>query len=45
MSMQMLAYAVEFWSKGTIHALFLEHEGYSGALGAMLHTLDPGAVV
>ena len=43
MSMQMLAFAMEFWSKGntTVRALFLEHEGYFGALGSMLFYLDP----
>lgn len=43
MSMQMLAYAMEYWSQGntTVHALFLEHEGYCGALGSMLFHLDP----
>ena len=41
--MQMLAYAMEYWSQGntTVHALFLEHEGYFGALGSMLFHLDP----
>jgi len=41
MSVQMLAYAMEFWSQETIRALFLEHEGYFGALGSMLFRLDP----
>ena len=43
MSMQMLAYAMEYWSQGntTVRALFLEHEGYFGALGSMLFYLDP----
>lgn len=41
LSMEMLAYAMEYWSKGTIKALFLEHEGYFGALGSMLMKLDP----
>lgn len=44
MSMQMLAYAMEFWSQGTVKALFLEHEGYFGALGSMLYMLDPNAL-
>ena len=26
LSMQLLAYATDYWSKGTIKALFLEHE-------------------
>ena len=41
MSMQMLAYAMDYWSRNTIKALFLEHEGYFGALGSMLFHLDP----
>ena len=41
LSVQMLAYAMEFWSQGTIRAIFLEHEGYFGALGSMLFRLDP----
>ncbi|XP_050337078.1 pantothenate kinase 3 isoform X1 [Bactrocera neohumeralis] len=35
-SMKLLAYAMEFWSNGTLKALFLEHEGYFGALGCLL---------
>lgn len=34
--MKLLAYAMEFWSNGTLKALFLEHEGYFGALGCLL---------
>jgi len=34
-SMQMLAFATDYWSKGTIKALFLEHEGYFGAVGCL----------
>lgn len=34
--MQLLASALEYWSKGAIKALFLEHEGYFGALGCLL---------
>ncbi|EEC45724.1 predicted protein, partial [Phaeodactylum tricornutum CCAP 1055/1] len=33
-SQRRLAYAIDFWSKGEMEALFLEHEGYFGALGA-----------
>ncbi len=40
MSMQMLSYAMEFWSQGTMRALFLEHEGYFGAVGSVLIELD-----
>ncbi|KAJ3090380.1 hypothetical protein HK102_003926 [Quaeritorhiza haematococci] len=35
-SMIALAHAIEFWSGGTVRALFLKHEGYFGALGAFL---------
>lgn len=34
-SMQLLSYATKYWSKGSIKALFLEHEGYFGAVGCM----------
>ena len=35
-SQQRLAFAIDFWSGGKNEALFLEHEGYFGALGAFL---------
>lgn len=35
-SMKLLAYAMEFWSNGTLKGIFLEHEGYFGALGCLL---------
>ncbi|KZC14980.1 Pantothenate kinase 2, mitochondrial [Dufourea novaeangliae] len=35
-SMKLLAYAMDYWSKGTMKALFLEHEGYFGAIGCLL---------
>jgi len=35
-SQQRLAYAINYWSKGKMEALFLEHEGYLCALGAYL---------
>ena len=37
-SCRRLAFAISFWSKGTMEALFLEHEGYFGALGAFLES-------
>jgi len=42
LSMEMLAYAMEYWSRGntTVRALFLQHEGYLGALGSMLFHLE-----
>ncbi len=36
LSQKRLSYAINFWSKGKMEALFLEHEGYFGALGAYL---------
>ncbi|KAG9300826.1 hypothetical protein G9A89_004456 [Geosiphon pyriformis] len=35
-TMNTLSYAIDYWSKGTIKALFLRHEGYLGAVGAFL---------
>ena len=35
-SQKRLSYAINYWSKGQKEALFLEHEGYFGALGAFL---------
>lgn len=36
LSMKLLSYAVDYWSKGEIKALFLEHEGYFGAVGCLV---------
>jgi len=36
LSQRRLSYAIDYWSKGDMEALFLEHEGYFGALGAFL---------
>jgi type II pantothenate kinase len=38
LSMQLLAYAFDYWSKGEIKALFLEHEGYFGAVGCLVES-------
>lgn len=35
-SMKLLAYAMDYWSHSTLKALFLEHEGYFGAMGCLL---------
>ncbi|XP_034235418.1 pantothenate kinase 3 isoform X2 [Thrips palmi] len=35
-SLKLLAHAMEYWSNGTLKALFLEHEGYFGAVGCLL---------
>ena len=34
-----LSYAMGYWSKGTRNAMFLRHEGYLGAFGALLNQL------
>lgn len=41
-SMKLLAYAMDFWSKGTLKALFLEHEGYFGAVGCLMELMKTG---
>jgi len=38
-SMKLLASAMDYWSNGSIHALFLEHEGYFGAMGCLMEYL------
>ncbi|XP_069754989.1 pantothenate kinase 3 isoform X1 [Narcine bancroftii] len=40
LSMKLLAYALDYWSRGQLKALFLEHEGYFGAVGALLGLLN-----
>lgn len=40
LSQRRLSYAINYWSKGKMEALFLEHEGYFGALGAFLLTQE-----
>ena len=39
-SQRRLSFAIDYWSKGEMEALFLEHEGYFGALGAFLLSQD-----
>ena len=34
--MSRLSYAMQFWSHGRAEALFLHHEGYLGAVGALI---------
>jgi len=38
-AMKLLAFAMDYWSKGTMKALFLKHEGYFGASGALLELM------
>lgn len=40
-TMSTISYAINFWSKGELTALFLRHEGFLGALGAFLQYQDP----
>ncbi|OMH81380.1 Pantothenate kinase 2 [Zancudomyces culisetae] len=40
LTMHTLSYAINFWSKGTMNALFLRHEGFLGAVGAFIKA-DP----
>lgn len=38
-----VSFAIRYWSKGSVEALFLRHEGYLGAIGAFLKgTEDQG---
>lgn len=39
-TMRTLTYAINFWSKGEVAALFMKHEGYLGAVGAFLDEED-----
>ncbi|KAK2141020.1 hypothetical protein LSH36_1181g00002 [Paralvinella palmiformis] len=39
-SMKLLAFAMDYWSEGTMKALFLEHEGYFGAMGCLLELMS-----
>lgn len=36
-----LSYAIRFWSKGTMRACFLRHEGFLGAMGAWIKNVQP----
>ncbi|CAK9783712.1 fumble [Cutaneotrichosporon oleaginosum] len=36
-----LSYAIRFWSKGTMRACFLRHEGFLGAMGAWIKNVEP----
>lgn len=39
-SMNLLSYAMDFWSNGQTKALFLQHEGYFGAVGCLLEYMN-----
>ncbi|KAF5829353.1 fumble-domain-containing protein [Dunaliella salina] len=42
-TMETISYAIRFWSKGEMAAMFLRHEGFLGAMGAFLkvHPMTP----
>lgn len=48
-TMNVISYAIRFWSKGEMRATFLRHEGFLGAMGAFLKGhplhLPPAAAV
>ena len=37
-----LTTSIHYWSKGTMRAMFLRHDGYLGALGALLEHSEVG---
>lgn len=39
-SMKLLSYAMDYWSGGMMKALFLEHEGYFGAVGCLTKMVE-----
>ena len=39
-AMHLLSMSMRYWSAGSVKALFLEHEGYCGAVGALLGVLE-----
>ena len=39
-TMNTISFAVDFWSKGEMKAMFLRHEGFLGALGAFLSDVE-----
>ncbi|KAJ2711861.1 hypothetical protein H4R19_003047 [Coemansia spiralis] len=41
LTMHTLSYAINFWSRGEMSALFLRHEGFLGATGAFFKTEEP----
>ncbi|KAL4425789.1 hypothetical protein ABPG75_009805 [Micractinium tetrahymenae] len=44
-TMETISFAIRFWSKGEMAAMFLRHEGFLGAVGAFMkvQALQPGA--
>ena len=44
-TMHTISYAINYWSKGKVQALFLRHEGYLGAVGAYMKGAESQDVV
>ncbi|XP_051204340.1 pantothenate kinase 1 isoform X2 [Lolium perenne] len=40
-TMENISYALDFWSQSQMQAAFLQHEGYLGAIGALMSYGDP----
>lgn len=38
--MDKISFGVKFWSKGEMTAMFMKHDGYLGALGAIMDDTD-----
>jgi bifunctional damage-control phosphatase, subfamily II, fusion protein len=43
-TMNTISFAVDYWSKGGLKAMFLRHEGFLGALGAFLQDVQSHAL-
>ncbi|AQL01258.1 Pantothenate kinase family protein [Zea mays] len=43
-TMENISYAIDFWSQSQMQAVFLRHEGYLGALGALMSYGDPSGL-
>uniref|UniRef100_A0A2N9EXE0 Pantothenate kinase n=1 Tax=Fagus sylvatica TaxID=28930 RepID=A0A2N9EXE0_FAGSY len=46
-TMDNISYGLNYWSKGQVEAVFLQHEGFLGAVGALLNykKIDPNILV
>ncbi|MNE98918.1 Fumble [compost metagenome] len=44
-TMHSISYAIDYWSKGGMQALFLKHEGYLGAIGSFFNSKEHNFIV
>ncbi|KAI4385168.1 hypothetical protein MLD38_003224 [Melastoma candidum] len=44
-TMDTISVAVHYWSKGEAETLFLRHEGFLGALGALIYNIDKSSLL